>query len=66
MLPFPHRVVRVWKEGESRAKKSATLKRTFECGRIAKMSLEDEEMEDEEYESDFEESGSDVSDEEDF
>lgn len=30
------------------------------------MSPEDEEMEDEEYESDFEESGSDVSDEEDF
>ncbi len=33
---------------------------------MVKMSVEDEEMEDEGYESDFEESGSDVSDEEDF
>ncbi len=38
----------------------------FECCRIARMSLEEEEMEADEYESDFEESGSDVSDEEDF
>ncbi len=38
------------------------LRGQFECGRIARMSLEDEE--DEEYESDFEENGSD--DEEDF
>ena len=63
MKPPPHDV---WKEGESPSKKSASLKRTFQFGRIVKMSVEDEEMEDEGYESVFEESGSDVSDEEDF
>lgn len=53
------------KENHERRNQQA-LKEQSEFGPIARMSLEDGEMEDEEYESDFEESGSDVSDEEDF
>ena len=46
--------------------KSATLKEQLERVGIGNMSQEYEEMEDDDYESDFEESASDVSDEEDF
>ncbi len=42
------------------------LKEQLNCVRTGNMSLEYEELEAEDYESDFEESGSDVSDDEEF
>ena len=54
------------KGGESRAKKSATLERTIRMRPNRKNVSGGVEMEDEEYESDYEDSGRDESDEEDF
>ncbi len=64
VLPMlPQTVVNIRKENHV-PRNQQPSKEQFECGRIGKISLEDEKMEDEEYELDLEETGSD--DEENF